>query len=180
MYKKWKIIFLDIDGVLNVIEQGYDDYGPIFHKHFEENLKWIIENTGSKIVISSSWRTDGIEKLRNMWIDRNLSGDIIDITPQCYELVDSGKFEFYDEVKRGHEIQDWIDRNQDYIETYCIIDDDNDFLENQLANFVRTANNIEHEDCIDIGYGLTRKCSEKVIKILNKKKLKFKKFFIYL
>ena len=40
-----KIIFLDIDGVLNVIEQGWDDYGPLFHKHFEDNLKMIIDKT---------------------------------------------------------------------------------------------------------------------------------------
>lgn len=49
-----KIIFLDIDGVLNVIGQGRDEYGQIFHKHFENNLKRIIDETDAKIVISSS------------------------------------------------------------------------------------------------------------------------------
>jgi len=29
-----KIIFLDIDGVLNVISQGRDKYGMIFHPEF--------------------------------------------------------------------------------------------------------------------------------------------------
>jgi len=55
-----KIIFLDIDGVLNVIPQGRDKYGMIFHPEFVENLKYIIEQTNAKIVISSSWRIDGI------------------------------------------------------------------------------------------------------------------------
>jgi hypothetical protein len=34
-----KIIFLDIDGVLNVIPQGFDKYGGIFHDHFVKNFK---------------------------------------------------------------------------------------------------------------------------------------------
>lgn len=51
---KNKIIFLDIDGVLNVIPQGFDDFGGIFHKNFEDNLKHIIEETNAKIVISST------------------------------------------------------------------------------------------------------------------------------
>ena len=168
MYKKEKIIFLDIDGVLNVIEQGYDEYGPIFHEHFQDNLKYIIEKTEAKIVISSSWRSDGIDKLINMWKHRNIAGEIIDITPQCYDIVNFGKFEFYDEVRRGDEIQYWIENNIEYIHSYCIIDDDNDFLETQIENLVRTSNNFHHKDCIDIGYGLTMECARKAIDILNK------------
>lgn len=56
-----KVIFLDIDGVLNVYCQGRDEYGCTFHKHFEDNLRWIIEETGAKIVISSTWRRDGLD-----------------------------------------------------------------------------------------------------------------------
>jgi hypothetical protein len=48
-------------------------------------------------------------------------------------------------------------------------DDDNDILPSQMRNFVRTANNTDHPDCVDIGYGLTRKCAEKCIDILNEK-----------
>jgi hypothetical protein len=72
----------------------------------------------------------------------------------------------YDQVDRGFEIQQWIDDNN--IKCYCIIDDDNDMLPSQKNNFVRTANNQDHPDCIDIGYGLTRKCAERVVEILNK------------
>jgi GTP-binding protein HflX len=46
-----KIIFLDIDGVLNVIGQGRDEFGQTFHKHFEDNLRWIIEQTGAETAI---------------------------------------------------------------------------------------------------------------------------------
>jgi len=161
-----KVIFLDIDGVLNVYCQGRDEYGCTFHKHFEDNLRWIIEETGAKIVISSTWRRDGLDVMQNLWRHRNLPGEVIDITPTEVDVVEYGTCEFYDLVDRGHEIQQWI--NDHDIVNYVIIDDDNDMLPSQRGNFVRTANNKDHSDCVDIGYGLTRKCSEKVIEILNK------------
>lgn len=161
-----KIIFLDIDGVLNVIGQGRDEFGQCFHKHFEDNLKWIIEQTDAKIVISSSWRKDGLSVMQKMWKHRNLAGEVIGITPDEVDVVKRGTCEFYDQVSRGIEIQQWIDDNN--VKCYCIIDDDNDMLPSQRKNFVRTSNNRDHPDCVDIGYGLTRKCSEKVVKILQR------------
>ena len=160
-----KVIFLDIDGVLNVIPQGRDKYGSKFHKHFEDNLKRIINETGAKIVISSTWKMSGLITMQEMWKDRNLAGEIIDITPNEVDVVSRGTCEFYDQVDRGFEIQQWIDDNN--IECYCIIDDDNDMLPSQKNNFVRTANNQNHTDCIDIGYGLTNICTENAIQILN-------------
>jgi hypothetical protein len=41
-------------------------------------------------------------------------------------------------------------------------------LPSQMSNFVRTANNQDHPDCVDIGYGLTKICAEKAIEILNR------------
>lgn len=148
-----KIIFLDIDGVLNVYCEGRDEYGCTFHKHFEDNLRWIIEQTNAKIVISSTWRMDGLEVIKEMWNKRNLAGEIIDVTPVI------------DICNRGQEIQYWLDRNN--VSNYVIIDDDTDMLDSQMNNFVRTSKNEDHPDCVDIGYGLTRKCAEKAIKILK-------------
>lgn len=165
-----KIIFLDIDGVLNVYGQGHDQYGQIFHRHFEDNLKWIVEETGAKIVISSTWRFAGLQVMKDMWKYRNLPGEVIDITVDCYQLIRERKFENYDEVERGHEIQQWLDEHQTEVTHYVILDDDNDMLQSQRHNFVRTSNNINHPDCIDIGYGLTKICAEKAIRILNESK----------
>lgn len=153
-----KIIFLDIDGVLNVIPQGRDEYGGKFHSHFMDNLKYIIEQTNAKLVISSTWRGRGIEYMQQMWKDRNLAGEVIGITPHIAIC------------ERGKEIQWWLDNypDRDQIESYCIIDDDTDMLESQMNNFVKTSGNEDHPDCIDIGYGLTKICSDKVIEILNK------------
>ena len=151
-----KIIFLDIDGVLNVIPQGRDEFGSLFHKHFEDNLKFIIEKTNAKIVISSTWRMSGLDVMQEMWNKRNLAGEIIDVTPMLSQV--------YDRVKRGHEIDFWIKDNPQ-ISNYVIIDDDNDMLEIQKNNFVRTANNYHHEGNIE-GYGLTKECANMVIQIL--------------
>lgn len=161
-----KIIFLDIDGVLNVYPQGYDEYGAIFHPHLVENLKLILDRTGAKIVVSSTWRRSGLSIMKEMWEKRGLPGEVIDITPFETDVVERGTCEFYDQVDRGFEIQQWIDDNQ--IQDFVILDDDNDMLPSQRDNFVRTANNQDHEDCVDIGYGLTRKCAERAIEILNK------------
>lgn len=162
-----KIIFLDIDGVLNVIGQGHDQYGQIFHKEFVENLRYIIEQTNAKIVLSSTWRFKGIDVIKQMWIDRNLPGEVIDITIDSFDLIEEGLFSDFDEVKRGNEIQRWIDDNIYNIESYVIIDDDTDMLPNQINRFVQTSCNINHIDCVDIGYGLTKICANKAIRILE-------------
>jgi hypothetical protein len=150
-----KVIFLDIDGVLNVIPTEHDEFGCCFHKHFEYNLKHIIDQTNAKIVISSTWRLSGLDEMKELWKKRGLAGEVIDITP----------FGDIDNI-RGDEIQVWLDNND--VKNYVIIDDDTDFWESQLNNFVRTSDNVDHEDCVDIGYGLTKKCAEKAIQILNR------------
>lgn len=159
-----KVIFLDIDGVLNVIPQGHDAYGGIFHPEFVDNLERIINETGAKIVISSSWRHSGLQKILNMWKFRNLPGEVIGVTPDLYRRVD---FEGERKMVRGDEIQAILDQ-QPEITNYVILDDDDDMLSGQIGNFVQTSNNINHPDCIDIGYGLTNECTNRAIRILNR------------
>lgn len=160
-----KIIFLDIDGVLNVIPQGHDAFGGIFHSDFVNNLKRIIDETDAKIVISSSWRHSGFQKMLDMWEFRNLPGEVIGVTPDLYRFLD---FEGERTMVRGDEIQAVLNIHPE-ITHYVILDDDTDMLKHQLGNFVCCANNINHPDCIDIGYGLTKECTNKAIRILNAK-----------
>lgn len=152
--KKNRIILLDIDGVLNVNFPSHDEYGRCFHPNFIDNLKYIIDETGAKIVISSTWRFSGLVIMKEMWEKRNLPGEVIDITPHI------------DICKRGEEIEYWLKNNE--VDSYVIIDDDNDMLENQQQNFVKTSKNVSHEDNINNGMGLTLKCAEKAVKILKK------------
>ena len=60
-----KVIFLDIDGVLNSVntfKKRYEEHQKINKWTLEidlkmlENLKEIVEKTDAKIVLSSSWR----------------------------------------------------------------------------------------------------------------------------
>lgn len=89
-----KIIFLDIDGVLNVYPQGHDEYGAIFHPHLVENLKLILDQTGAKIVVSSTWRRSGLSIMKEMWEKRGLPGEVIDITPFETDVVERGLVNF--------------------------------------------------------------------------------------
>lgn len=167
-----KLIFLDIDGVLALNHQNRDEYGSLFHENFIDNLKFIIENTKAKIVISSTWRASGILALKEMWKKRNLPGEIIGVTP-----LSNLRY-------RGHEIESYLDNvckfkrinysqvlQQTYIETsicknYIILDDDSDMLLGQKEHFIKCSCNFDHPDSIE-GYGLTRMNAFKAIKILN-------------
>jgi hypothetical protein len=160
-----KIIFLDIDGVLNVMHRDRDEYGAIFHQNFVNNLETVINETGAKIIISSSWRHGGLQRMKDMWSFRNLPSEVIGITPDLWEEIEGE--DFHEKLLRGHEIQMVLDANPE-ITSYVIFDDDDDILPSQLPNFVMCSNNINHTDSVDIGYGLTKECAKKAIRILNR------------
>ena len=165
-----KYIFCDLDGVLNPIHhmnstykmykasfgeiKSHDIYGQLFFNQNCDALKHIIEQTGAKIVISSTWRINGLLTMQEMWKHRNLAGEVIDVTPNC-DVIAYKYGKILDEVKRGDEIQHYIDGYN--IDKYVIIDDNEDFLKHQLPNFVKC-----NAYC-----GLTMKDAEKAIKILN-------------
>lgn len=169
-----KTLFLDIDGVLNPThyntalyklskasfgEIKYKDlYGDLFFNHNVDALKYIINETGCDLVISSTWKDEGLEFMKSLWSYRNLPGNIIDITPNEINVVNAGFTQFYDNVTRGMEIELWLTRNS-YCGNYCIIDDINDFHTNQQQFFVKTDGNV----------GLTFKNANKAINILKQK-----------
>ena len=75
-----KIIFLDIDGVLNTerqhdrcVEAGLayvDNFGYAFDPVSVANLKRIVDETGADIVISSSWKFWGLSTMQKLWASR--------------------------------------------------------------------------------------------------------------
>lgn len=179
-----KILFLDIDGVLNS-----DKYSKWCHtdegKEYSNNggnlfidkdavklIEEFCERYNVRIVISSSWRELSFEvtkKAFEQYRDLNcLIKYIVGITPRRYN---KGRV-------RGDEIDDFIthigftnnivykqfyddsfftsNENKDTID-YCIIDDDNDMLPYQMNNFVR----------IDSLYGLTEDDVDKIKNILK-------------
>lgn len=159
-----KIIFLDIDGVLNVGNNERDEFGHLFRTDLVENLEHIIKETDAKIVISSTWRMDGIETMQRMWEMRDLPGKVIGVTTTCAQLITDDQ-PYLDMVERGHEIQEYIDSNK--IKQYVILDDCNDMLDTQQKNFVKCSGNKHHGDSF-CGLGLTKMCAAKAVAILNK------------
>ena len=78
-------------------------------------------------MLSSSWRGDR-EYTEKRLKDAGFQYEIFDITPYCESRV------------RGEEIQAWIDKyekDHESLESYVIIDDDDDMLPEQKDNFVR-------------------------------------------
>lgn len=163
-----KTIFLDIDGVLNVDYADRDQFGHIFRDEYVQNLKEIIEKTGAKIVISSTWKDKGIERMLALWKERNLPGEIIDVTPDCVDVCEATNIVYYDQVKRGHEIKLWLDRHPE-VTQYVILDDIQDFLDEQQDYFVNCSTG-EPQKPWKLGIpGLKEECKIKAINILNMK-----------
>ena len=148
------IIFLDIDGVLNCqdfyVANNYkerrDEYGDLFHEPSKELLNKLIDETGAKVVISSTWRMDGLTIMKEMWKHRGMSGEVIGVTPKLPSILGRSsprglEIDYWLEDKGFHRInwseelqQEYIDKSG--IENYVIIDDDSDMLYNQKDNFV--------------------------------------------
>jgi hypothetical protein len=141
--RKMKVLFLDIDGVLNST-QGVEWHrlqrkikGCIWidHEFFcpiaVNNLKLIMRKLPHlKIVISSSWREchvfDELKKLLHDYCDIEPSR-IIGKTPRLYD------------EQRGTEIQKWLDDNgAEHGVTHFVILDDNDDMVHLKPCLVQT------------------------------------------
>jgi hypothetical protein len=116
-----KIIFLDIDGVINASDLPplYGEGWPESHleTHLIEKVNEIVKITDAQIVISSSWRIRfNLAELTEMLKNKGLKAKIIGVTPRI-------KRRFGKVVLRGEEIQDWLDAYPYKIEKFVILDD---------------------------------------------------------
>lgn len=109
-----KIIFLDIDGVIatpKTIKDGMFHLTP----ECEDNLKYILDNTYAKIVLTSSWRYNTVEVtkvyMNNMGF--NLTPHIIDVTIRAYQYLDKNQ-KIHLSIPRGVEIKQWMDTHLIY------------------------------------------------------------------
>jgi HAD domain in Swiss Army Knife RNA repair proteins len=151
-----KVIFLDFDGVLNIPPYiGRDKFGHIFNDKCVQNLETIIKQTGAKIVVSSTWRMDGIDVMKQLWRERDLPGQIIGCTPKCHAVRVMTDEEALEYRGRGMEIEEYV--NFYGIKKYCIIDDDSDMLPSQMEYFVKCS----------FKTGLTKSLADDCIDILN-------------
>jgi hypothetical protein len=150
-----KLLFLDIDGVLNSICfyiyrnkcTTYDEkYKHFFGKgipfkdiknefytdEIDERalnlLSWLLKKFDDlKIVISSSWKKRGEDIVGHLLKEKYGLDRIIGVTPYC------------DSRYRGDEIKEWLDNADIEIETFVIVDDDSD-MEPFKDRLVKTNN----------------------------------------
>jgi hypothetical protein len=138
-----RIIFLDIDGVLNY-ELFYRNRNISEARSYPLSeicpeavklLNDLCESTGAKVVISSTWRLGKkLGEMQAIFKEVGFTGEIIDFTP-CLAR--------YPGSVRGNEILAWIQANEELIgwnyydfKEYVIFDDDSDMLYWQRDNFM--------------------------------------------
>jgi hypothetical protein len=155
-----KVIFLDIDGVLNsndwyVKTRGVGGYnGGDVDPECIELINDLIDATGAKIIMSSSWRSDYENSCEYLYDNGLYCDAIIGKTPHfCYTCQND---DIRSTLCRGNEIQ-YVLESKD-ITSYVIFDDDQDMLYSQKDNFIH----------IDYMHGITKEHIEQAIKILNK------------
>ena len=151
-----KVIFLDIDGVMNSTEEMialYNQHGSSIDNTLPSPtkcklLKQLVDETGAKVVLSSSWRLslNAIQKLIDLFEPYNLilSGFT------CHE-VESKKFKNspYEDIKpryqhtigdfgtyiedRGAEIANWL-LDHPTVENFVILDDEDSDIKAWFPN----------------------------------------------
>lgn len=171
-----KVIFLDIDGVLNYTNFWYKrrlefektgKFGPNFDEEKIKLLSEIVSETGAKIVLSSTWRGG--------FVKDNNKGKLVSKPgfEDCIELnlaFEKYNLEMYDRTTgKGHirqeQIKEWLANNE--VDSFVVIDDDmfdlTDFIGKEL---VKTNNS---------GDGLNESHKDIIISKLNKEKVIVKK-----
>lgn len=133
-----KVIFLDYDGVVNTImfdlenpernkgkpRYNWPDDGKVNNPQAVKWIEMLCKETGAKLVISSTWRSS--PNYKECLYNAGLSPDIeiLGKTPRLH-------------IRRGLEIQKWLDENGQDVTNFIIIDDDSD-MEHLMDRLIQT------------------------------------------
>jgi len=145
-----KVIFLDVDGVLNYSEcwsrpESKGKGTLIWDKDCIAQLNRIVKETGAKIVLSSTWRLYQ-DHYNAVLYQMNIEGEIIDKTTDLRN---------FDNAQRGDEIDAWLSHHPE-VEKFVILDDDAD-MKHLLPFLIQSNFNKK---------GLTKKLADKAIEML--------------
>lgn len=155
-----KIIFLDFDGVITTLKSNW-----CLDVEKMMLVKRICDETGAKIVISSSWRRYTLEQtIYAITTEMERVGaqpflypeDVVGVTARMYAFKHGNKENHYG-VFRGVEIEQWLSENRE-VTNYVILDDDSDMLLCQKKQFIKT----------HALRGISERDVERAIRILNK------------
>lgn len=147
-YKKMKVLFLDIDGVLNTGNLIFVHGNKAVGEGQLSLLQSIIFTTKAEIVLSSTWRLYNSHRtvLIERFKEKNLT--ILDSTKEI-------RGEFSEFIPRSIEIEEWLDRHPE-VTNFAILDDGDDA--EIKGHFFET----NFQD------GLTAEIAQKVIEYLNR------------
>lgn len=170
-----KLLFLDIDGVLNhqefycrVYEDENGDIDKVKMQQWRDENPYplcefdpiavkrvvdVLNETGAKLVVSSSWRIGDNGSLKNIFAKVGLPTEF-EFTPNLMYNFSSLKME---DVCRGDEIKKYMEDKD--VDAYVILDDDEDMLNEQQNSFIHC----------DFMVGFTENDKKRAIEILGKK-----------
>ena len=191
-----KVIFLDIDGVLNgwdlseyikyniwnivpckkirnFIRRRLSHYVDIDRKRVKR-LSQICKKTGAKVVLSSSWKNRLIDDSGERYYDNDtikLFWNLMD----KYHIEIIGKTPMIREShKREDEIKAWLSEYDGKIENYIILDDEDSDLQSFVGNHLIKTSHKDYAGYICYSErkwsGLTKAHVNQAISILNNKK----------
>lgn len=140
-----KVIFLDVDGVLNSMKDYWS--GSLETESHSELLKSLMDQTGAKIVLSSSWRL-------NQWKKTQVEKKISELGGEMIDTTHGGGW------SRGSQIKEWLsqDGKKLNVQSFVILDDNSDMDEYTETHLVLVDGNI----------GLQERDIEKAMEILNR------------
>lgn len=184
-----KIIFLDVDGVLNHEEwytsgraqNAYLATGETDAKAYNfdpESWKWVqklINETGAKIVLSSSWRSYDLASTIEEYKDtafKPIIDNLVGVTPVTMTRNRGEEINRFFDIVNGNNSNDtsksveWLKNHPletltamgEKIAQYVIFDDDTDITDGQKPHFVH----------VDFWHGIQEKDYMKAKNILNK------------
>jgi hypothetical protein len=142
-----KILFLDVDGVLNRREMDLEAPSERLDLPCIQNLNLILEATDARIVLSSSWRymvlrgemtLEGFEQI----LVTHGAVASVKIIGTTGDDADFGWTMDNNEPVRGKQIRRWMAENRARlgVTEYCVLDDEGDGIaELHSWRFVRTA-----------------------------------------
>ena len=152
-----KIIFLDIDGVLN--SSRYDKIRGQNDGNIDESrmplLKELVEKTNARIVLSSTWRSHWERDCDTL----DEKGRELNRVFGKYGLEISDKTPFLEKYDRANEIRLWLKNHSGEFDRFVIID-------NEFGGWAELEPYLVKTDFL-IGRGLEKRHIDKAIEILS-------------
>lgn len=159
-YDRMNVVFFDVDGVLNSEKFLCETHGEFINPKNVANLKMIVDATGAKLVMTSDWRKQVIDKDISKTHVRELIDRLADAGMEVYGATSSGdelrnKYGVY---TRACAVKDYVTANA--VEGYVIFDDmDMDWEAEGLdSHWINTENVLA---------GLTEADARNAISIIN-------------